>query len=417
MTVKDTSGQPGQPDQQSQPGQPGLPSQPGLRAWRNAVFTAFILSGFALASWVSRLPGVRDFLGVSTGELGVLILGLSGGSVLGLMIANPLLARFGAARGMAGALVLAGAALLLIGFGSTIVPSPEAVFVGLLLFGVGQGSCDVMMNVQGAMVEQQVGKTLMPLLHASFSFGTMAGAGIGALAAGIGVPVIWHLGAVGVLVAVLICVAARHLPPAAPPATGKQLGWKTNAKIALSAWAEPRVLLIGVIMLGMSFAEGSANDWIAVAAVDGHGVSNSMGALVFGIFVTSMTAGRLLGGPVLDRVGRVPVLRVSAVAAFVGLGLFIFSPWVPLALVGTVLWGLGASLGFPVGMSAAADDPAKAGARVSAVAMIGYFAFLVGPPLLGLVGEHVGLLKALLIVLALIVAAGLAAPAARRRKG
>ena len=81
-----------------------------------------------------------------------------------------------------------------------------------------------------------------------------------------------------------------------------------------------------------------------------------------------------------------------------------------------MLWGLGASLGFPVGMSAAADDPARAAARVSAVATVGYAAFLVGPPLIGFVGEHIGVLNALLIVLGLIILATLAAPAARPPK-
>jgi len=84
-------------------------------------------------------------------------------------------------------------------------------------------------------------------------------------------------------------------------------------------------------------------------------------------------------------------------------------------VVGTVLWGLGASLGFPVGMSAAADDTANAAARVSAVAMIGYFAFLVGPPVLGLIGEQVGILTALFVIVVLMALAGLAAPAARER--
>ena len=91
----------------------------------------------------------------------------------------------------------------------------------------------------------------------------------------------------------------------------------------------------------------------------------------------------------------------------------ILAPAVWLAAVGVVLWGLGTALGFPVGMSAAADDPRNAAARVSAVATIGYVAFLVGPPLIGFVGQQVGLLNALFLVLALVVVAGILSPAAR----
>jgi MFS family permease len=115
----------------------------------------------------------------------------------------------------------------------------------------------------------------------------------------------------------------------------------------------------------------------------------------------------------LDRFGRVRVLRASAALAAVGLVIVIFVPALWVAIVGVVLWGLGASLGFPVGMSAAADDPATAAARVSAVATIGYFAFLVGPPTIGFLGQQFGLLHALLVALVLVAVAGVASGAAR----
>ena len=88
-----------------------------------------------------------------------------------------------------------------------------------------------------------------------------------------------------------------------------------------------------------------------------------------------------------------------------------------LVTIGIVLWGLGASLGFPVGMSAAADDPVKAAARVSVVSTIGYTAFLAGPPLLGFLGSHFGVLEALLVVSVILVPSALAVPAAREPDG
>jgi fucose permease len=182
----------------------------------------------------------------------------------------------------------------------------------------------------------------------------------------------------------------------------------------LSIWRDPRTLLIGLIVLGMAFAEGSANDWLALATVDGYFVANEVGAIMFGVFVTAMTIGRLVGVLFLDRFGRVPVLRGSALLAMVGLLIFIFGgPNVWIAVVGVTFWGLGSALGFPVGMSAAADDPKTAAARVSAVATIGYVAFLIGPPLLGFLGQHFGLLNSLLVVLVLVTVAGVASGSAR----
>lgn len=386
-------------------------AEPTTRAWLGAVFVAFILCGFALSSWVARIPAVRDNLEISTGSVGLVILGLSIGSITGLTCATPILSWLGPGRAMGTVLVVAGVGMVIIGLGS--LASPEIVFAGLFVFGFGHGSCDVIMNLEGALVEREVGKTLMPLLHASFSLGTVSGAVVGAVASKLGIPVLWHLSTVAVLLIVVMPIAARYVARRGVPEPSP-MTWRQKTRSALGAWLDARLLLIGVVMLGMSFAEGSANDWLALASVDGHGLSNTTGAIVFGVFVSAMTIGRVVGGPLIDKFGRVTMLRLSAGTAIVGLAVFIFSPWPAVAIAAVVPWGLGTALGFPVGMSAAADDPQKAASRVSAVATMGYLAFLAGPPIIGLLGQHIGLLNALILVLVLVIAAGFAAPAARR---
>ena len=101
-------------------------------------------------------------------------------------------------------------------------------------------------------------------------------------------------------------------------------------------------------------------------------------------------------------------------AAAIGLTVFVVAPTLWLALIGVALWGVGAALAFPMGMSAAADDPKHAAARVSVVATIGYVAFLAGPPLLGFLGDAVGIRGALLAIglpiLVALVLAGAAKP-------
>jgi MFS family permease len=133
----------------------------------------------------------------------------------------------------------------------------------------------------------------------------------------------------------------------------------------------------------------------------------------FSLFVTAMTAGRLVGPPALDRFGRAPVLWATTAAAFVGVLLVVYGTWPPVVVAGIVLWGVGASLGFPVGMSAAADDPVRAAARVSVVSTIGYSAFLAGPPFLGQLGDRVGTLDSLLTIAVLMGPAALAVLATR----
>jgi predicted MFS family arabinose efflux permease len=343
--------------------------------------------------------------------MGFLILGMSAGSIVGVVAASHVIARLGATRTILW--VFGGVSVAMIALGPIVAFVPAFAPIFLVLAALGFASTvDVAMNLSGAANERAIGRTIMPLFHAAFSGGTVAGAGVGALLEHLGVPMGVHFSGVGVVVLVINLVLVRFLQPAEAPhdAEDAPVG---GFRARLAVWADPRVLLIGVIVLGMAFAEGSANDWLSLAMVDGHGFDNAGGAVVLSVFLAAMTAGRIGGVVLLDRFGRVPVLRGSAALAVVGLLLVIAVPVDWIAVTGVVLWGLGASLGFPVGMSAAADDPRTATATVGAVATIGYTAFLVGPPLIGLIGEHVGILGGLLVVLVLIAAAGLASGAAR----
>lgn len=379
---------------------------------RVAVALVFALNGVVFASWVSRLPAIRDALDLTPSQLGLLLLCLSAGSVLGLPASGPVVARLGPARTVAAGCTVVGAGLLLVALG---VARGEAVLagLGLLLTGLGIGAWDVAMNVEGADVERRLDRVLMPRFHAAFSLGSVGGALTGAAAAGLSVPVAVQLAATALASLTAVVVTVRAFLPVHPPA-----GDTPSALRLRAAWREPRTLLIGVLVLCFAFVEGSANDWLALALVDGHGTSEAVGALGFAAFVTAMTASRTVGGGLLQRYGRPAVLRATALLAVAGLLLVVLGPSLPLVLAGTVLWGAGAALGFPVGMSAAADAPHGAAVRVSVVSSIGYTAFLAGPPLIGLLAEpdRLGILPALLVVLAALVVgaavAGRSAPPA-----
>lgn len=397
---------------------PTTRSRRELSARRNAVFVIFILSGLSLSTWVARVPGVRDGLGLDTAQVGLLILGMSIGAILGLVASAPLLAKAGPHRGMVIALGIVAVGMLLVGTGVSFLHFVPLVALGLAMLGFGNGMVDVMMNVEGAAVEREIGKTLMPLMHACFSLGTVIGAVIGAGAAALRIDVSWHLMVIALLVVGVAVIAVRYIPnevELGDPEAGvpEKRPWGERLRENLSVWADWRLILIGVVMLGMAFAEGSANDWLALGVVDGHHQSNATGALIFGFFVAAMTLGRVVGGPLVDRVGRTNAIRITAGLGVVGLLLFILGGPIWLVVIGTVLWGFGVSLGFPLGMSAAADGTDKPAARVSAVAMIGYCAFLVGPPLIGFLGQAFGILNALYVLLVLMVASALAAPAVR----
>ena len=390
---------------------------PTTRAWIIAVFVVFTLSGLDIATWLGRIPSVRDALHASTFEMGMLVLGMAVGSIGGLTFAGHIVAKLGARRGVQVAAICLLVGMVFAGVAVTAGWGFAAIWIALIAFGFGNGLCDVSMNVSGAAAEKAGGRTIMPLFHAAFSLGTLAGAGLGALTERLDVPVAWHFTVLVVLTSAAMFVAVVRFQDEHrfEDEVGTDTSPVPTPVSRWQVWAQPSTLLIGVIVLGMALAEGSANDWLPLAMIDGHGLDNAAGSAVLTVFLAAMTVGRVAGSPLIDRFGRVPVLRTSAAVAVVGLGMLIFVDSVPIAIVGVVLWGLGASLGFPMGMSAAADDPRTAAARVSAVATIGYVAFLAGPPLIGFLGEHLGLLHALLVVFAFIIAAGLASGAARER--
>jgi fucose permease len=412
------------------PRRPGTPQPSTAALARRAVFTAFAVNGAAFAGFASRVPDIKHTLGLSAGGLGVTLLALSL-SVLGLPLSGWFVHRFGAARTVLGAGLVQAAGLLLVGVGVSVLGDRATVMAALFLTGLGVGVFDVGMNLEGASVERLLGRSVMPHFHAMFSGGTVLSALVGALLSALHVPVAIHLAGVAVLLVSTVPWFLRAFLPRAAEDPDRERASSPRDQASSdrgpsvspqsasagigAAWREPRTLLIGVVVLAAAFTEGTANDWVAVAFSDGYDLPRWAGVLGFAVFLSFMTLGRVLGTRILDSYGRVPVLRILFVSAVVGCVLVVFGGPVP-AFLGAAIWGVGASLGFPVGMSAAADDPRRAAARMSVVSTIGYGAFLGGPPLLGFLGDHVGVLHSLLAVGAMAVVALLAIPAVREQR-
>ncbi|WP_129337072.1 MFS transporter [Cellulomonas endophytica] len=376
-----------------------------------------LVVGVGMASWIVRTPAVRDLLQASTAQMGLVLLGLSVGSMTGVLSSAGVVRRHGARRTVA----LGSTAFVLgvAGVGvSAELSAPVGAAAGLALVGLGIGLSEIALNVEGAALEQESGRVVLPALHGCYSLGTVLGAlgGIGLTA--VAFPVVWHL----LGVAVAAAAAMAWAVPAIPAATGRVAeggarggagadpGWRAQ----LVQFRDRRIAALGAVVLALALAEGSASDWLPLLMVDGHGVSATAGSVVFTGFAAAMTVGRFAGEPLLARFGNAAVLRVSALVSATGIAVVVLSDSVVLAGCAVVLWGLGAALGFPVTLSAAgdSDDPTTS---VAAVAVAGYVAFLVGPPLLGLVGEQVGLRGAMVLVLVVVALASTLTSAARPR--
>ena len=337
------------------------------------------------------------------------------GAILGLLVSTAVLHRLGSRRAIMAALLLIAATMAVMGL-ALILRSVPLLAADFLIIGLGLGTLDVLINVEAAAVERTAGRTLMPMMHGAWSAGAAAGSGIGAACAALGVSPAAQLVAEAVLIAVAAIAVAAGIPDVKRAATA-QPPRDRAAKLRqwLRGWLDWRLLLIGVVMLGVEFGEGSANSWLTLAVRTGHGQTAAVAALFFTAFATGEALARIFGGPVVDRLGRVRTIHVSTAVGVIGVAAFIEAGNRWIVLAGVLLWAAGVSMGFPLGMSAAAESGPDPAARVSVVASIGYFANLAGPPAVGVLAESAGLLQSLWLIAALFLAAFAAAGALRPR--
>jgi MFS family permease len=380
-----------------------------------------------VSSWLARLPTVRASLDLSTAQLGTVLLVGAVGSLLTVLGAGAFVTRWGSRVTLLTAAVVFSVANVLLGLGPT-VGSVAVLVVGVLLLSASFALGNVPMNVESVAIERRMGRTVVPQFHAAFSVGTVTGSLIGAAASWGHVPLLVQFGAVSVLTLVwrFRAVPGAVLEPQATDGTrtasrveGAGVGARaagstgtprtSGLRQALGAWRDRRTLLIGVVVMAAALSEGSANNWLAIAVVDGFDRTEAVAAVVFGVFVASMTAARVAGTWLIDTFGRVAVLTSSGIVSVVGLLLFGLAPNLPLATLGVVCWGLGGGLVVPIGMAAVSMNPVGAAGRVAVVSAFASVASIAAPPIIGLAAEGMGARHALLLIcVALVVGTALA---------
>lgn len=411
----------------------GAPDARRLARARWLLMGLFALTGITFSSWLARIPAVRDALDLSTAELGGILLVGSLGALVTVTAAGVVVQRFGSRVGIVASTAALSVGYVLMGVGPA-VGSVAVLAVGIFLNGVAVALGNVPLNVESGRVERAMGRTVIPQFHAAFSIGAVTGSGLGAAAAAADVPVVVQFTAVAAVAVVWRLASVRGVvldgrpgdrrpqpvsatggtgtgdvesQPAAVP--GAPAGRRRRIATALDSWREPRTLLIGVVIMAAALSEGSANDWLSLAVVDGFDRSEAVGGAMLGVFVGAMTVVRLLGTRLIDSFGRVAVLRVSGAVSLGGLLLFGLAASLELAAVGIVGWGFGAALAVPVGIAAASDDPLRSAGRVAVVSSFASVASLAAPPLLGLAAESMGARHALLLIGVAMVASVLLA--------
>ncbi|MEU5218701.1 MFS transporter [Streptomyces sp. NPDC020807] len=378
---------------------------------RVALTAFFALDGFLFAGWVVRIPAVKQQTGASAGDLGLALLGVSAGAVVTMTLTGRLCRRFGSHAVTVATAVLLSLSVAL----PALTRSPLALGLVLLVFGAAYGGINVAMNSAAVDLVTALRRPVMPSFHAAFSLGGMLGAGLGGLLAGSLSPTAHLLGLTVVGLALTAAagpVLLRHTAPAPPESLPHAAGAGRNGGTGgtggpgkPSRAARRTVVVFGVIALCTAYGEGALADWGALHLAQDLDAHPGVAAAGYSVFALTMTAGRLSGTLLLERLGQTRTLVAGGATAAAGMLLGALAPTVWAALVGFAVTGLGLANIFPVAVARAGAVAGPAG--VATASTLGYGGMLLGPPTIGFLADWFSLPVALTTVA--VLAAGAAA--------
>ncbi|MFI8868273.1 MULTISPECIES: MFS transporter [unclassified Streptomyces] len=366
------------------------PSSARLRA---ALTVFFALDGFLFAGWVVRIPAIKHQTGASASTLGLALLGVSAGAVITMMLTGRLCRRYGSHA----VTVVCGVLLSL----SIALPAQtgSALALGLVLlaFGAAYGGLNVAMNSAAVDLVSALRRPVMPSFHAAFSFGGMAGAGIGGLVAGSLSPAthLFALTGLGLLVTAVTAPVLLRGRPAAP-ATELPAADAPDRPKGMGSRARRIVVLFGVIALCTAYGEGALAEWGALHLSQDLGATPGLAAAGYSVFALTMAIGRLTGTALLERFGQTRTLVAGGATAAAGMLLGALAPAVWLVLLGFAVAGLGLANIFPVAVGRAGALAGPSG--VAAASTLGYGGMLLGPPVIGFLADWISLPVALTTV-------------------
>jgi MFS family permease len=382
--------------------EPPVPPRPP-RAARAAVTCTFAANGAVFGAWAVRIPEVKADLGLSSGQLGLALLGIAVGSLVSLPLGGAAAARIGSGT----ATRIAFLSFLPVALLPLVAPNGVTLFAALVLWGLAIGGLDVSMNSQGVSVERRYGRSVLSSFHAAFSLGALLGAGLGSAAAAAGVSFLLQQALLGaVMLAGWAPLSFRFVP---------DTHGEDDEPAPLFARPSGRLVALGVAAFAVLLVEGATADWSAVYLREDLGADPGVAGLGFVAFSATMTIGRLGGDWLMTRFGRFPVVQVLTVVATVGLAAGLAAGTTAGAVVGFAMVGLGISCVFPAALSAAGDGVPHPGPEIAAVATCGYVGFLVGPPSVGGLAEVAGLGSALWLLVGLTAIAAVALTISARR--
>jgi predicted MFS family arabinose efflux permease len=344
-----------------------------------------------MASWAPLVPLAKARVGLDDGTLGLLLLGLGGGSILAMPFAGYLTAH----RGCRWVIVTSALLLCLLLPVLAMAPGRVSLAIALALFGASMGLLDCAMNIQAVLVEKATDEAVMSGFHGMYSLGGIAGAA--------GMTALLSLG-LQALPAALVVVALVLVALWYSGAAFLRQGSERDGPL----FAVPRgiVLFLGGLCFIVFLTEGAMLDWSAVFLVSTRDIDPALAGLGYAAFAATMTLGRLTGDALVNRLGGVRVVLLGGACAAAGMALALVLPGWPAALAGFALVGAGCSNIVPVLFSAVGRQRRMPQASaIPAMVSLGYAGILLGPASIGFLAHWLNLSWALasLVVLLLFV--------------
>jgi fucose permease len=351
------------------------------------IMALFMLQPMAFGAWLAMIPYIKVSLGLSKGDLALALLGLPIALIPTLQLASRVVAKIGPRKTFAILLPVQTCVVLLPFLTSGIV----GLFMTLALFGAVVAFLEVALNTYAGRLEKSANLTIMSRCHGFWALGVMIGSLLATALFGLG----------PILAVFLVCAVSGGTGIWAGLSLPRLKGENDSASVKPQKLREmPKALfLISMFVFAVTLAEGAMSDWAAVYLAERWGSGPEDAGIAVSIFAGFLAAGRFAGDFLKRKLGARGVARLTVGLAIVGVACLTIPSGVPAIFIGFALVGLGVSIGFPLGISAAAglDDTHEA-QNIATMAMIAMSGFLVGPPFIGFVAEAISLRVALLVL-------------------
>jgi MFS family permease len=339
----------------------------------------FFVNGAMTASFIARAPQIRDRIGVTVDEFGLLLTVASSFGLIGSLVAGRIVHAATTRRVLQVGAVVMVLSLPVIG----AARSPAVWLAGMFAYMFVDVLVDISMNLQGSWISAHRHTPVMNRLHGLWSLGTFAG-GLGAVAANAaGLSTFTHLVIVAAVMAVALVFVTRNLLPDDERGHGEAVARPSHPPGASrSARLLPIVLLVLAGMFAV-VAEITVGDWATFRLTDDFGAAGALASLAFAAYTVGMTSMRFGGDWLQVRLGHLGLHRLSVFVATVGVAVASLVPNEAASIVGFLLVGLGVATFLPTLYDDAARLPGRRGAGLGAMTAGMRVAFLITPVAVG----------------------------------